>query len=81
VQDRSLEITFASNAILFKKEVREAPIELNADILVTHRYDVSGHESTSEQAIPDEFLINKAYRCEVILTNVSPKEHTFSVLF
>ena len=42
VQDRSLEITAQTNLILFKKEVREAPIELNSDILVTHRYDVSG---------------------------------------
>jgi hypothetical protein len=42
VQDRSLEITAQTNVILFKKEVREAPIELNSDILVTHRYDVSG---------------------------------------
>ncbi len=31
--------------------------------------------------MPEEFLINKAYHCEVILTNVSPKEHTFSVLY
>jgi hypothetical protein len=38
VQDRALEITTGTNAIIFTKEVSEAPIQLNSDILVTHRY-------------------------------------------
>jgi hypothetical protein len=33
-----MEITAAGNIILFKKEVKEAPLELSNDILVTHRY-------------------------------------------
>lgn len=38
VQDRALEITTGTNAIILTKEVKEAPIELSSDILVTHRY-------------------------------------------
>jgi len=38
VQDRALQITTATNTIIFTKEVSEAPIQLNSDILVTHRY-------------------------------------------
>jgi hypothetical protein len=31
--------------------------------------------------MPDEFLINQAYTCEVIMTNVSPIQRQFSVLY
>ena len=82
VQDRTLEITTGTNAIIFTKEVSEAPIQLNSDILVTHRYvAVSDQDLEQERAIPDEFLVNKAYICEVILTNVSPKDVGFKVLY
>ena len=36
--NRGMEITASGNLILFKKEVREAPLEITNDILVTHRY-------------------------------------------
>ena len=68
---------------MFKKVVQEAPLDINSDILVTHRY-ISATDSNSQQqqqAIPDEFLMNKAYTCEVIMTNVSPTFRTFSVLY
>lgn len=68
---RSMEITAAGNIILFKKEVKEAPLELSNDILVTHRY-ITANSHDQKQAMPDEFLINQAYTCEVIMTNVSP---------
>jgi hypothetical protein len=68
---RSMEITAAGNIILFKKEVKEAPLELSNDILVTHRY-ITANSYDQKQAMPDEFLINQAYTCEVIMTNVSP---------
>ena len=37
-EGRSLEIKVSGNAIVYKKEVREAPLEVKNDILVTHRY-------------------------------------------
>ncbi len=33
-----MEVKAGSNIIMFKKEVKEAPLEINNDILVTHRY-------------------------------------------
>ena len=54
---RSMEITAAGNIILFKKEVKEAPLELSNDILVTHRY-ITANSYDQKQAMPDEFLIN-----------------------
>ena len=35
---RSMEITANGNIIMFKKVVQEAPLEINNDIIVTHRY-------------------------------------------
>ena len=81
---RGMELKPAGNLILFKKEVREAPLEVTNDILVTHRYvpvqDSVGSEA-SKQAIPGEFLSNRAYSCEVIVTNVSPETKNFSILY
>ena len=79
-----MELKANGNIIIFKKEVKEAPIEITNDILVTHRYVSAQGEAgvgASELAIPDEFLSNKAYACEVILTNVSPQNKNFSVLY
>ena len=79
---RGLEITAESPIILFKKEVKEAPLDLSNDILVTHRYvDASVNQASQSAAMPEEFLVNKAYQCEVIMTNVSPQQRNFSVLF
>ena len=81
---RSMEIKTSGNVIIFKKVVQEAPLEVNNDIMVTHRYisatDNNVHNA-SQQAVPDEFLVNKAYSCEVIMTNVSPTYRSFSVLY
>jgi hypothetical protein len=52
---RSMEITAAGNIIIFKKEVKEAPMELANDILVTHRY-IAANSTDTKQAMPDEFL-------------------------
>lgn len=37
-ESRGVEIKACGNLIMFKKEVRDAPLELSNDILVTHRY-------------------------------------------
>jgi hypothetical protein len=81
---RSMEIKTSGNVIIFKKVVQEAPLDINNDILVTHRYiSATDNQSLtgSQQAVPDEFLLSKAYSCEVILTNVSPTFRSFSVLY
>jgi len=80
---RGMELKPSGNMILFKKEVKEAPLEITNDIMVTHRYvsAASGSSTTETSAMPDEFLVNKAYSCEVIMTNVSPQHRNFSVLY
>lgn len=82
-ESRGVEIKACSNIIIFKKEVREAPLDLKNDILVTHRYVQDNNNSgvSSSSAIPDEFLVNTAYRCEIIMTNVSPMQKNFSLLY
>jgi hypothetical protein len=55
---RSMEITATGNIIIFKKEVKEAPLELSNDILVTHRYIAAANSHDSKQAMPEEFLVN-----------------------
>jgi hypothetical protein len=44
---RGMDIKASGNVILFKKEVKEAPLDITNDILVTHRY-VSVHGGSSE---------------------------------
>jgi hypothetical protein len=54
-------ITAGSNAIFFKKEIKEVEVQLKQNFIVTHRYKkVSGHVE-EEEAIPDAFLINTPY--------------------
>jgi len=51
--------------------------------MVTHRYkreDGQGDQN-EEEAVPNEFLINTPYSCEVIMTNVSPNIKEFSMLY
>ena len=74
-------ITAGSNAILFKKEIKEVEVQLKQNFIVTHRYmKVKGHVDEDE-AIPDAFLINTPYKCEIIMTNVSPVEQKFNLLY
>lgn len=80
---RGLTITAGSNLILFKKEIKTVPINLEQDFMVTHRYrreDGHGNED-EEEAVPKEFLINTPYSCEVIMTNVSPYVKDFNLLY
>jgi hypothetical protein len=54
--------------------------------MVTHRYqriDDFGktNKSDDDEAVPKEFLINVPYECEVIMTNVSPNNTEFNLLY
>ena len=61
-----------SNAILFKKEIKEVEVDLKPNFIVTHRYKKANSGDDEEEAIPDAFLINTTYQCEIVMTNVSP---------
>lgn len=56
-------------------------MDLEADIMVIHRYQKSGQSNKVNEGVPEEFLSNTPYTCEVILTNVSPKAGNFTVLY
>ena len=54
--------------------------------MVTHRYhriDSYGmsNKSNDDDSIPQEFLMNVPYECEVIMTNVSPFSTDFNLLY
>ena len=83
---RDVTIEAGSNMILFKKEIRVVEVALRHDFMVTHRYtreDDYGRQirSDDDEAVPEEFLMNTPYRCEVIMTNVSPERKNFSLLY
>jgi hypothetical protein len=79
-------VTAGSNLIAYKKEIKEVEVNLKQNFMVTHRYnriDQYGiqNKSDDDDAIPNEFLMNVPYECEVIMTNVSPFSTDFSLLY
>jgi len=85
-ESRGVHITAGSNLILYKKEIKEVQVHLRNDFMVCHRYhreDQYGKSTKTDddEAIPNEFLINVPYRCQVIMTNVSPQPKEFNLLY
>ena len=74
-------ITAGSNAILFKKEIKEVEVDLKPNFIVTHRYKKANGGDDGEEAIPESFLINTTYQCEIVMTNVSPVKQKFNLLY
>ena len=72
-EQRGVTIKAGSNLILYKKEIQEAEINLQSDLLVIHRYNQPG-EAQEDGGSPEVFFTNTLYECEVILTNISPKQ-------
>ena len=73
-------ITASSNLIMFKKQIKLVPVDLQENLMVINRYrkaaDIDG-----ELGIPSKFLYKTPYLCEVIITNVSPKDMNFELLY
>lgn len=85
-ESRGVTIKSGSELVLFKKEIKEVEVELKQDFMVTHRYcriDSYGQQNQTQDddAIPSEFLVNVPYECEVIMTNVSPEQIEFDLLY
>ena len=80
-------IKAADNIILFMKQILQSPIRLSQDLMVIHRYnkiDIYRNAVDDDDgmgSVPEEFLTNSPYKCEVIITNVSPNTKTFSLLY
>lgn len=49
--------------------------------MVIHRYQAIDDSGSEQEANPQEFLVNQPYKCEVIVTNVSPKEQAIDLTF
>ena len=76
---RGIEITAASNIVVFKKEIKSSECKLRNDIMVTHRYHSLLNPGSDEEI--EDFLVNHAYECEIIMTNVSPKTKQVTLLY
>ena len=88
LEGKSLRIECASNSIIFSKEIKEGTSNLREDILITQRFfDLTDRYSFSEDE-PDvqieknveEYLIDKIYGCQVIITNCSVTQQDYQVL-
>jgi hypothetical protein len=65
---RKVEIKAASNLLMFTKQIGQTAKSVNTNLLILHRYLENG----TEKEVPlTDFLINQAYSCQVILTNIS----------
>ena len=89
IDGKGLEIQLKCNAIIFHKEIKEAISELKSEILITQRiYDPNDCYEVSEENPEihkfkkcDEYIIDKIYESEIILTNVSISEQKFQILY
>jgi hypothetical protein len=71
-----------SNLLMFKKEIRACEVDISRnDIMVIHRYNELGQSSQQESGKPEEFLARIPYECEVVITNVAPKQKSFNLLY
>jgi hypothetical protein len=59
---------------MFKKHIKQVGINLQNDLMVIHRYSAISDVEGKLESMPEVFLTSTPYQCEVIITNVSPKE-------
>jgi hypothetical protein len=74
---RGINITAGGNAILFKKEIKEGKCEIKNDLMMIHRYKHLIEDNKNEE---EDMLINQPYKCEIIMTNISPNAKTVNLL-
>jgi hypothetical protein len=68
-KERGIEITPKSNMVIFKKELQKTDNEFNENIMVIHRFFDENNRSSEVKIV--EFMAQRVYGCEVIITNVS----------
>lgn len=67
--ERGIEITPKTNMIIFKKELQKTDNEFNENIMAIHRFFDEDNKNSEMKIV--EFLPQRVYGCEVIITNVS----------
>ncbi|CAI2378280.1 unnamed protein product [Moneuplotes crassus] len=75
---KGVEINAVENLILLKKEIKEAETDLSNDLLVIHRFFDPNNRNSGKIT---EFLVNKVYQIETIITNVSSEIKEFQILW
>jgi hypothetical protein len=73
---RSLEIVAKSNLMLFTKEIAEAQENITTNLLIAQNVSLQ----TFNQQKVTEYLINRVYQHETIVTNISSDSITFELL-
>lgn len=87
-QGKGVQIEAAESALLFTKEIKEGKAELKVDILVAQRFFDPGNRYEYSEEDPtvkvekdiSEYIVNKIYGCQVIVTNCSITGSDFQVL-
>ena len=77
--ERGIEIIPNSNMMIFKKELQNTEFNQNESIMVIHRF-FDENNRNSEMKI-EEFLQQRIYGCEVIITNVSSSSQELQCLW
>ena len=79
-EGRSLEIKATSNIILFTKEISETNSKLISKLMIAQNVVDKDNENNPDQIQIKEFLINKVYVHETIVTNISSRDIAFELI-
>mmetsp|Transcript_1911 Transcript_1911/g.1806 ORF Transcript_1911/g.1806 Transcript_1911/m.1806 type:complete len:960 (+) Transcript_1911:1173-4052(+) len=85
LEGRSITYTAGSNFLVFYKELAEASSEINTQVLVAQRYFdpndryIQDQEGTKDKTIT-QFIKQKIYACQVVITNTAGSQINVSVL-
>ena len=67
--ERGLRIVPKTNMMVYKKELQTTDYEANENLMVIHRFFDENNRNSEMKII--EFMAQRVYGCEVIITNVS----------
>jgi hypothetical protein len=86
-QDRGYQLEAQSNFIVFHKSIEEVQPQLSESILVAQKYfDPNdrvyiAEDGETEEKLVSQFVIDKAYGCQVIISNTSVRTYSADVVY
>ncbi|KAL4440764.1 hypothetical protein ABPG74_013745 [Tetrahymena malaccensis] len=86
-EGKGIKITMKSNCIIFAKQIKEGQAQLREDILITQKFFDPNDRYVFSDENPDdkyekqitEYVVDKRYGCQVIVTNCSAARHELQV--
>jgi hypothetical protein len=75
---RSLEIIAKSNLVLFTKEIAQTDSKINSNLMIAQ--SITELNQPNSETIISEYIVNKIYVHETIVTNISSQNITFELL-